>query len=94
MILGQRGFRVGGMTSKQLANVLIKILGLSTLVSGLYGLAVGLLQLTQIGAFDRNMPFISFLRMPAGAIVQLVIGNYLIIKSRKLTEFLFKDEVE
>jgi len=34
------------------------------------------------------------LQMPAGAIVHLVIGIFLIVKSQKLTEFLFKDEEE
>ncbi len=64
------------MKSKQLANVLIKVLGLYFCVSDIPGLISGM------GNYAL------------GNAVQLVVGIYLIAKSRQLAEFWFKDNAE
>lgn len=82
------------MKSKQLANVLIKILGLSVLAHGLPSIIsafVSVLQSRGIGLASRGEYYWWY---PVSAALQLVIGIFCIIKSREISEFLFKDEVD
>jgi hypothetical protein len=67
------------MKSKQLANVLIKILGLSILVESIPAVVTGL--------FRSGTIFVSLL-------VSVALGICLILKSRDVAGFLFKDEEE
>ncbi len=78
------------MKSKQLANVLIKILGLSVSVHALPSIFNGLLSLTRssrgIGLPDM------FWSYTLPSVVMLAIGVYLILRSRNVAGCLFKDK--
>ena len=82
------------MKSKQLANVLIKILGLSVLVHAIPSILSGLLPMFQTigshGGVYLNYNWI----YPSSSLVSVAIGIYLVVKSRAVTAFLFKDEDE
>jgi hypothetical protein len=82
------------MKSKQLANVLIKIIGLYVCLCAIPGLATGVLAAFAFhmgGTSDRLSSAFSY---SIGDTVQAVVGIFLIIKSRKLAEFWFKNEDE
>jgi hypothetical protein len=85
------------MKSKQLANVLIKIIGLyvclTAIPSILSGILVGLSSLgwTKTDTTGMVMRMVSY---SIGYAVQSAIGIFLIIKSRKIAEFWFKNEDE
>ena len=79
------------MKTKQLANVLIKIFGLSLFITGILAFVGGLLELPQI---SRGMPWQATLSVFGHGIVQLAIGIYLMAKSKDITGFLFKDDDE
>ena len=88
------------MKSKQLANVLIKILGLSVIVHSFPTILGSLFVLMQSGgqvtvsnygrvsAAPDNSLFI------ASSLVTVFIGVFLIVKSRAIAEFLLKAEDE
>ena len=67
------------MKSKQLANVLIKILGLSMLVHDIPGFLT-----------VAYMSLANFLVLAVSA----ALGVFLIVKSRDIAEFLFKNEAD
>jgi len=80
------------MTQKQLANVLIKILGLSCCVEGVVRMGSGFLNLfatltTRSGFGSMYAWFNPFI-----GLIPLVIGVLFILLSRVIAEFLFKDE--
>ena len=77
------------MKSKQLANILIKILGLSVLIQSV-NLIISGIPLIIYARDGRNLVMSNMLHGP----ILLLIGIFLIIKSRKLAEFLFKNEDE
>jgi hypothetical protein len=84
--------------SKQLANVLIKIIGLYVCLCAIPGLVSGVLA---IFAFHitgtnegTNQRWFSLFSYSIGDAVQVLIGVFLIIKSRKLAEFWFKNDDE
>ena len=68
------------MKSKQLANVLIKVLGLYFCLGDIPRLVSGLM--ANMGGYE------------VGNALQMALGIYLIAKSRPLAEFWFKDEAE
>ncbi len=85
------------MKSKPLANVLIKILGLSlgvhsipTLISGIVGAFASSLSTAPVrmGSSGRFTPLF------AGTLVELALGIALILKSKDVAEYLFKREDE
>jgi hypothetical protein len=80
------------MKSKQLANVLIKILGLSLCAQSVVRIVMGILSILTIRSNMGGGPFLwdNFL---AGSIM-VAIGIFLIIKSRNIAEYLFKGEDE
>jgi hypothetical protein len=80
------------MKSKQLANVLIKILGLSVCVHALPGLLSGIFSVFFSGPFQGGGVFTRILLFVMGTGVEAVVGIFLIINSRKVAEFLFKGE--
>ena len=96
MIFGRNGFSFWSMKSKQLANVLIKIIGLYVCLCAIPGLVS---VIAAVIAWTFGMPKSSdtmFYILPnaIGDVVQGVVGIFLIIKSRKLAEFWFKNEDE
>jgi len=82
------------MKSKQLAYVLIKILGLSIFVGGITIIAGGLLNLFQYRNPGTSISISGALMMPAHGIISLAIGFFLIVRSRHLADYLFKDDDE
>lgn len=84
------------MKSKQLANVLIKIIGLYVCLCAIPRLVSGIAPLI---AWVSGMPkwdnyLINFLADAIAGVIQFCIGMLLISKSRKLSEFWFKNEEE
>jgi hypothetical protein len=79
------------MKPKHLANVLIKLLGLSEIVRCLPQLTAVLFQMLEAGFRVPGGPFTSFW---ASTLITLVIGIVLIVKSRAIAELLFHFEYE
>ena len=91
------------MNSKQLANVLIKILGLSigihafpasilAVISALEALIHAMQNIHPAGAQFPNWTYsMSYVIQSS---VELAAGAFLILRSRWITEFLFKNEAE
>jgi hypothetical protein len=77
------------MRSKQLANVLIKILGLSILVHAIPSFVTGLLEIMRMMRLDFSPLAVLF-----SPVVLAVLGIVLIVRSRDIAEFLFKNEGE
>jgi hypothetical protein len=89
------------MKPKQLANVLIKILGISVIVhampsflTGLFAELLGFFSglassaTRSSGSYSLTFPFASGL----AGIVSIAIAIVLIVKSRKIAEYLFSDD--
>ena len=85
------------MKSKQLANVLIKIVGLYVCLCAIPELVSGIAAvfLAVLGGTPKASD-ITIYALPnaIGAVIQFVVGMFLIGKSRKLSEFWFKHEDE
>jgi ABC-type nickel/cobalt efflux system permease component RcnA len=86
----------GDMKSKQLANVLIKIIGLYVCLCAIPGLVCGIAVVfaRAVGAPQGNDAIAYVLPEAIGAAIQLVVGVILVVKSRNLAEFWFKNEDE
>jgi hypothetical protein len=78
------------MRSKQLANVLIKILGLAVCVRGVPTFLSELLSLLRLAADDASTG--SYWLVPVPSLILVIIGIYLIVRSRNVPEYLFKGE--
>ncbi len=91
VMLGLSGTTHTDMKSKQLANVLIKILGLSVVVHSIPAIITGLFNIAR--ASGRGWPG-DYWFYPVSSVVLLALGVYLVAKSRCVTEFLFKGEDE
>ena len=89
--LGVRTHHYENMKTKQLANALIKILGLSVLVQGIPSILAGLLAMLQFGGvgFGSPGPYNYFLHL-LPTLIMVAIGIYLIVKSRDVAAFLFR----
>jgi fumarate reductase subunit D len=97
LILGQRGFRVFSVKSKQLANVLIKILGLSicfyaipTCVSGIIfavSFPTGLPKTD-----ETEITVVRFVSSAVGAGIEVLFGIIIIAMSRKIAGWMFKSD--
>ena len=79
------------MKTKQLANILIKILGLSLFIQNINNIILVLLSVMQGRGFGPPSPFWAY---PLLVMVVPAIGICLIIMSRTVADFLFKDEEE
>jgi hypothetical protein len=79
------------MKTKQLANVLIKILGLSLLIQNINNVILVLISVLQARRIGSPSPFWAY---PLLVMVVPVIGICLMVKSREVAEFLFKNEEE
>ena len=82
------------MKTKQLANILIKILGLSVLVHAIPSFINALIPMLQAIAHPVIAIWNYYWLRPLADMVSVAIGIYLILKSRDVTAFLFKDEDE
>ncbi|MGA2685596.1 MAG: hypothetical protein ABSF51_11135 [Verrucomicrobiota bacterium] len=84
------------MKSKQLANVLIKIIGLYVCVCAIPGVISGIaaLFIPDAGVPKFNEAFVRLISWGIGDAVQALFGIILISKSRKLAGFWFKNEEE
>ena len=93
------------MNSKQLANVLIKILGLSMCLYAIPGFFSEILIFSSIfwsttGASTNfhdimiHQAMTSAVSFAVREVVEIGIGLFLIVKSRMIAEFLFKREAE
>jgi hypothetical protein len=83
------------MNPKQLANVLVKILGLSLCAHSVASVIVAILGGLQIGtAGFQNWPrqFFPYLMSLTVSLLPFAIGVYFIVQSRWVTDKLFKDE--
>lgn len=97
LIRGLDGFRVWSMKRKNLADVLLKILGLyfclNTIPSFIIGIAVALIT----GTASKVIAEVTITRVVGIAItggVQAAVGIYLILQSHKIAERWFKNEDE
>ena len=79
------------MKPKQLANVLIKILGLSEIVRSLAQVTAVSIQMLEVAGPFGGRGFASFW---ANLVIELVIGIVLIAKSRAIAELLLRSEDE
>ena len=81
------------MKTKQLANLLIKILGLSVVVHAIPTIVASLLSMpySASGPLGSQNTYLLHL-LPT--LILMGIGIYLIIKSRDVAAFLFKNEEE
>ena len=81
------------MKSKQLANVLIKIVGLYICLCAIPGLVLGIgAVLAAAGAVKWNDTMWYEGSQGMGAVIQSVVGMLLITTSRKLAAYWFKDD--
>jgi hypothetical protein len=83
------------MKSKQLANVLIKTIGLYICLCAIPGFISGILLIfsSAMGVTWSEKLF-SMGSYSIGEVVQAAVGIFIIIKSRKIAEFWFKNEDE
>jgi len=82
------------MKTKQLANILIKILGLSALVHGIPSILSELLPILQGIGSHGNVYWNYYWIYPLSSLISVAFGIYLVFQSRAVTAFLFKDEDE
>jgi hypothetical protein len=83
------------MKSKHLANVLIKTIGLYICLCAIPGFISGILLIfSSAMGMSWSEKLFSMATYAIGDVVQAGVGVYLIIKSRKLAEFWFKNEDE
>jgi hypothetical protein len=89
------------MTQKQLANVLVKILGLSFFMRGIPELITGVLNFSAWAGIASNSVashsypnFMFYSGTLIAGLAQLAIGIFLIIRSHCVVEKLFKDGEE
>jgi hypothetical protein len=84
------------MKSKQLANVLIKIVGLYVCLCAIPGLVSGIAPVfaLALGSPKWDDYMFTVLADAIGAVIQLVVGIFLVGKSQKFAEFWFKGDDE
>jgi hypothetical protein len=79
------------MKTKQLANILIKILGLSTFVHSIPSIITGLFNVVQANRVGSPPDYWFY---PVSSLALAAIGIYLIVQSRQVTMLLFKSDDE
>jgi hypothetical protein len=84
------------MNSKQLATVLIKVLGFYIIIQGCFSLITALVEWSQIGTLVRGQPLtgvpLDALKMAVHGVVAQVIGIYLIVTARRFAVTLLKKD--
>ena len=99
------GFSVLSMKRRHLADVLLKILGLSCCLNGIQGFISPILACLQPLWYANSSPSLAHDAIIRGAIANAVsfaavdllgigLGILVIVKSRKIAEFWFKDQDE
>jgi hypothetical protein len=80
--------------SKQLANVLIKIVGLYVCLCAIPGLVAGIITaVLWASEHPRGNDAVAYtLSEGIGAVIQFVVGIILVVKSGKLSEFWFRND--
>jgi len=81
------------MKTKQLANVLIKILGLSVVVHSVPAIMTGLINIIREASIASRSPR-DYWFYPVLSLVLAALGICLIVMSRCVADFLFKSEDE
>ena len=79
------------MKSRRLANVLIKILGLSIAIHSIPGILTGLYTAERVRVVGGPGDYWFY---PVSSLALAAIGIFLIVKSRSVAELPFKDENE
>ncbi len=79
------------MKPKQLANVLIRLLGLSVVVHDIPAVVTGLANILHRNGYGPSTMAWFY---PVSSLVLAGLGVYLIVKSRCLADWLFWDETE
>ncbi|MGA2280898.1 MAG: hypothetical protein ABSG80_11420 [Verrucomicrobiota bacterium] len=82
------------MKSKQLANVLIKMLGLSVCISGIPGCVRGIVMALSSFGLTKTDAAEMALGYAMGAGVQVLFGIILIVASRKISGWMFTKDDE
>lgn len=82
------------MNPKQLANVLVKILGLSVGVHAIPGVINGIVMIFQLAAMSRYGSTWQAIFYPLGSFITIGVGVLLIVRSRWVVEKIFADEAE
>jgi hypothetical protein len=83
------------MKSKQLANVIIKMLGLSVCLYAIPSCITGILYgLSTVMASKPDMVFTRVISSAVGAAVQAIIGIVIICQSQKIAGVMFKNDDE
>ena len=83
------------MKSKQLANVLIKIVGLYVCLVAIPYIVSGIAAaLSMLIAHKWNDMSFEVFSDGGGGVIQMIVGIMLVIKSQKLADFWFKNEAE
>ncbi len=81
------------MNSKQIANALIKVFGLTILLSAIPATVTNAASLiASIGSSKNTDGLVLILTLAFGCTIQVVIGMLFINKSWKITKYLFKGE--
>jgi uncharacterized membrane protein (UPF0136 family) len=94
---GMDGVRVGIMKRKNLADVLLKILGLYFCLNAIPSIIIGTVFALISGTAAKVIAMVTITKVIEIAIasgVQAVVGIYLILKSRKIADRWFQNEDE
>jgi len=97
LICGLDGFRVWSMKRRHLADVLLKILGLSVCLYAIPSLIIGIVYALILESDSKANSVLTLSNAFSIAVTdgfRVVIGIYLIAKSGKIAERWFKNEVE
>ena len=81
------------MKSRQLANVLLKLMGFSVCLYAIPSCVAGILtNLVRPESSDRGIEAVRLSSYAIGAAVQLVLGIAIIAMSKKISGWLFKED--
>ena len=82
------------MKSKQLANVLIKMLGFSVCIYAIPSCALGFIVMLSDKAMSKDVTVLGLSATAAEAVVQAVVGIVIICMSQKIAGLMFKTDDE
>ena len=82
------------MKSKQLANVLIKMLGLSICIYAIPSCVLGVLAMLSDKSASKDITVLGISATAASAAVQAVVGIVIIAMSQKIAGLMFKSDDE
>ena len=82
------------MKSKQLANVLIKLLGLSICIYAIPSCALGFFVMLSDKSASKDITVLGISATAAEAVVQVIVGVVIISISQKIAGLMFKSDDE